>query len=172
MEEWNKEIKNCKKINKNKISKGFSKDKVIVKNINYKENSFNIIDYNYKLELDKTLGIDRKLDKKLKNGDFKIDLKIDFHGLTLEEAFNSLLYNIENAYNNNLRFLLIITGKGKGTQDGKESIKSQFTYWMKHPNISSKVIKYIEAQKKDGGSGAFYVLIKRNKVLYKNNYYP
>ena len=162
MEEWNKEIKNCKKINKNKISRGFSKNGIIVKQgENFIKNSFSVVDYDYQLELNKTLGIDRKLDKKLKNGDFKIDLKLDFHGLTLEQAFNSLLYNIENAYNNNLRFLLVITGKGKGTQEGRESIKSQFTYWMKHPNISSRVIKYTEAQKKDGGSGAFYILIKR-----------
>ena len=162
MEEWNKEIKNCKKINKNKISRGFSKNRIIVKQgENFIKNSFSVVDYDYQLELNKTLGIDRKFDKKLKNGDFKIDLKLDFHGLTLEQAFNSLLYNIENAYNNNLRFLLVITGKGKGTQEGRESIKSQFTYWMKHPNISSKVIKYTTANQKDGGSGAFYILLKK-----------
>lgn len=162
MEEWNKEIKNCKKIRKNIIINGFSKDEVIVKkNFDTEKQQFKVVDYDYQIELNKTLGIDRKLDKKLKNGNFSIDLKIDFHGLSLEEAFNSLLYNVENAYNNGLRFLLIVTGKGTRTREGKDSIKSQFTTWMKHPNISSKVIKYIEAQKKDGDSGAFYVLLKR-----------
>ena len=161
MEEWNKEIKNCKKINKNIVSKGFSKNKVIIKQEEKSiKNNFDVINYNYQLELNKTLGINRKLDKKLKNGDFTIDLKLDFHGLTLEQAFNSLLYNIESAYNNNLRFLLVVTGKGKGTQEGRDSIKSRFTHWMKHPNISSRVIKYTEAQKKDGGNGAFYILLK------------
>lgn len=161
MEEWFEEIKNCKKLTSNTIKREINKNKVPVTQHMNEEPDFCIVDYNYEIAKNSTLGIDRKLDKKLKSGNFIPDMIIDFHGMTLENAFNFLIYNIEEAYRKGLRFLLIITGKGKGTKEGKDSIKSQIEHWMKHPNISSKVVKYVDAQAKDGGKGALYVLIKK-----------
>ena len=172
-DDWLSEIKNCKKINKNIVIKNSATivtnnlmEKLNNKNNNiYKEEIIYNYDYeyNYKLEKNKSLGIDRNTDKKLKAGKIKIDLKLDFHGLTLEEAFDSLLKNIEKAYNSGLKLILVITGKGKGTKEGKESIKNLIEKWMKHPVISSRIIKYVDAQQKDGGAGAIYVLLKNKK---------
>ena len=161
MEEWFEEIKNCKKITSNTIKREINKNKVPVTQHMNEEPDFCVTDYNYEIAKNSTLGIDRKLDKKLKSGNFVPDRVIDFHGMTLEKAFDSLIYNIEKAQKEGQRFLLIITGKGRGTKEGRDSIKSKIETWMKHPNISSKVIKYVDAQPKDGGSGALYVLIKK-----------
>lgn len=163
MEEWLEEIKDCKKLKSNTVKKEINRNKVLVgRSREAQQPEFSVVDYDYKITKNSSLGIDRKLDKRLKSGNFKIEKVIDFHGLTLDEAFNSLIYNIEKAYENGIRFMLIITGKGKGTKEGCESIKSKIEEWMKHPNISSKVIKYTDAQPKDGGSGAIYVLLKKN----------
>lgn len=170
---WLNEIKNCKKINKNIVIKN-STDNItnnLIEKLNnkksYTDELKNIDEYNYdyeyKLEKDKSLGIDNNTDRKLKAGKIKIDLRLDFHGLTLEEAFDSLIKNINNAYNSGLKLILVITGKGKGTKEDRESIKNSMGKWMKHPNISSKVIKYVDAQKKDGGTGAVYILLKTKK---------
>ena len=168
--DWLNEIQNCKKINKNIIIKHSTINVTnnLMEKLNNKKNNIceteNInnynYEYNYKLEKNKSLGFDRNTDKKLKAGKINIDLRLDFHGLTLEEAFNSLVKNIEKAYNSGLKLILIITGKGRGTKEGKDSIKILIEKWMKYPIISSKVIKYVDAQQKDGGTGAIYVLLK------------
>ena len=165
--EWQKEIANCKKLSKqNKITNGFRigfdkiEREVCGGGADFVDNNLN---YDYVLKKNESLGIDRKLDKKFKNGNFVADIKIDFHGLKLDEAFNYLIDTIKYAYEKGLKFVLVITGKGYGTKSGKDSIKSQIEHWMTHPYISSRVIKYVDAQKKDGGTGAIYVLVKSNK---------
>ena len=166
-DEWQNEIVNCKKLSKqNKIVKGFksSFDKInrhINDNIDFAD--VGGLNYDYVLKKNESLGIDRKLDKKLKNGNFVADIKVDFHGLKLDEAFDGLINTIKYAYNNGLKFVLVITGKGYGTKLGKESIKSQIEHWMTHPDISARVVKYVDAQPKDGGGGAIYVLVKSRK---------
>ena len=151
--EWQKEIANCKKLSKqNKITKGFKNNfNKVNRNIdnNVDFDDVNGLNYDYVLKKNESLGIDRKLDKKFKSGNFV--------------AFNYLLDTIKYAYEKGLKFVLVITGKGYGTKSGKESIKSQIEHWMTHPDISSRVIKYVDAQKKDGGTGAIYVLVKSNK---------
>lgn len=161
------EFKNCKKIKKyNKVVKGFKENfEKRQNNVNPIEMSDNYtIPNNYKiLKKDESIGINRNMDKKLKTGKFTPDLRIDFHGLKLDEAFNSLIYNINYAYENGLKFLLIITGKGNRTADNRDSIKSQIDHWMTHYSIAPKIIKYTDAHQKDGGNGAIYVLVKSKK---------
>lgn len=172
-ENWLNEIKNCKKINKNIVIKNNRKsitDSLMEKLKNNKNHINEDVvadkfdyDYNYKLEKNESLGIDRNTDKRLKAGKIKIDLKVDFHGLTIDEAFDSLIKNVVDAYNLGMKLILVVTGKGNRTKEGRDSIKSLLGNWMKHPAISSRVIKYVDAQQKDGGSGAVYVLLKSRR---------
>ena len=166
--DWQNEIVDCKQLSKqNKITKGFksSFSKIerndCVSGIDFISNSN--LNYDYVLKKNESLGIDRKLDKKLKSGNFVADIRVDFHGLKLDEAFDYLIDTIKYAYDNGLKFVLVVTGKGYGTKLGKKSIKSQIEHWMTHPDISSRVVKYVDAQQKDGGTGAIYVLVKSNK---------
>ena len=91
-------------------------------------------------------------------------MTVDFHGMTLEEAFKQLLHQLNLSYENKLRCILLITGKGKNTKPSRESIKGNIEKWLKHQEISSKIIKYVDATNKHGGTGTIYVLLKRNKV--------
>ncbi|MDR1499011.1 MAG: Smr/MutS family protein [Rickettsiales bacterium] len=174
-EDWFNEIQSCKKLKKNDFiskSNGNVTTKLFEclknKKPNREEKNFKIVDYSYQIKKNESLGIDRKTDKKLKSGKINIDLKIDFHGLTLEKAFDILLKSVERAYDNGLRCILVITGKGKGTQINNNSIKSMIEVWMQHPNISSRVIKYTDALPCDGGTGALYVLLKRKQNNIEN----
>ncbi|MBR2141049.1 MAG: Smr/MutS family protein [Rickettsiales bacterium] len=170
---WLEETKTINKINKgNRVADIKIFKNVIVKKhqeFGVKDNEIKQINCDKVIKKGESLGIDRGLDKKLKNGDFSIDLKVDFHGMTLDEAFEHLIYVVNYAYNNGLRFLLLITGKGSGTKDGRETIKSMMEHWFIHKDIVGKVIKYVDAKHKDGGTGALYVLIKRNNN-YKSYY--
>lgn len=164
---WENEIESIKKINHNRyLDRSFKKIEIQKReNIEIIDNNFQIDvedDY-YKIEKNKTKGIDANTDKKLRLGKINIDMKIDFHGLTLDEALNSLIRNINFAYDNNFKCLLVITGKGRGTPEGKDSIKSMIEKWLAIPEISNKIIKYTDAQQKDGGTGALYILLKSRK---------
>jgi DNA-nicking Smr family endonuclease len=173
--DWEREIEYCKKLNKsNPIKRNNSLiterlfEKLKMKSeIMDEDIAIPIIDdYFYKVKKNESLGIDRNTDKKLKSGKIDIDMTIDFHGCTLNEAFGLLKNSINNAYSKDFKYLLLITGKGRGTPEGRESIKSSIENWMQDPDISSKITKYVDAKDKDGGSGALYVKMK-NKNKYR-----
>ncbi len=171
MDSWESEVAKCKKLKSNRISRkiDFDLSKIKIKRTknDYKEYN-NESDYETEdiipLAKNETRGIDRNTDKKLKNGQLKIDLTIDFHGMTLNSAFDCLLQRLNWAYEKKMRCVLLITGKGKNTKPGRESIKENIGKWLRHPKISSKIIKYVDATAKHGGTGAIYVLLKRNRV--------
>lgn len=115
-------------------------------------------DSNFILEKGKTLGIDRLSDKRLSQGKFKIDYRLDLHGSTLQQSYNKIKSLFERADLNNYKCLLIITGKGIHSTD--KTIKNSISDWFKEPFFSNRIIKYIDASLTHGGSGAIYVLLK------------
>lgn len=128
-------------------------------------NTFNINskkiykEYNFNLNKNLTLGIDRKSDKKLVNGKYKIDYKLDLHGETLDSAYNKIKRLFELSELRKYRCLLIITGKG--LHSNNKTIKNSITEWFKEAYFSNRIIKYTDANIKDGGSGAIYILLRK-----------
>ena len=137
---------------------------------------------NFLLEKDKTLGIDRKSDRKLNSGKYSIDASLDLHGLTIEQAYNKTKAFFEKSIQNNLRCILLITGKGLHSKDSysidtifeaykkniciknesfNKTIKDSMIDWLKQPFFASRIIKYTDAQKVHGGNGAIYILLKK-----------
>ncbi len=84
---------------------------------------------------------------------------LDLHGYTKEEAFNKVQESIINAYNQNIRVLLIITGKGK---NGEGVLKKIIPKYLNHATIGAYIIGMAEALPKHGGSGALYVYLRKN----------
>lgn len=165
---WHEEMQKCIPISSNKvIAKQIKKIEInnhdeLSKNNNYDITVKTTINNDFKLKKNTTQGLDANSDKKLRTGNYPIDLTIDFHGLTLDQAFDSFIYNIENSYNQGLRCLLVITGKGNRTPFGRVSIKESIEKWIKIEKISNKIIKYVDANVKHGGSGSLYVLLKKH----------
>ena len=83
--------------------------------------------------------------------------------LTLNEAFKALEKAIISAYENQNRLLLVITGKGRNSVLGSGALKRELPHWLSLSHIASKIIRASNAAPKDGGDGAFYILIKRLK---------
>ena len=177
IEYWHNEIQNCIKKNKNNtvVKKNSIDFKNIVRidnnidffaieennNYNYTANNSNVV----KIIKNESLGIDNSTIKKLKTGKYKIDKTIDFHGKTLDEAFDILIKEINIAYNKGLRCLLVITGKGLRSPENSKTIKNEINNWLNHHLIADKIITYTDAIQKDGGTGAVYILLKRNRNL-------
>jgi DNA-nicking Smr family endonuclease len=108
-------------------------------------------------------NIDRRTRTKFKRGKLPIDGRIDLHGLTLGQAHAEFTVFVNSAYTRQARCILVITGKGRGAEQvGK--IRRELPHWINDPALRSLVLAATEAQIRDGGSGAFYVLLKRKRA--------
>ena len=116
-------------------------------------------------------------DQKLPNKDnFQTEIKskktrsLDLHGKTLDEA-NQIIENfIRKSYEDKVHKLIIVTGKGLHSSNEKDPYVSKDLGILKHsiPNFLKnnvelmKLISNIsEASIEDGGSGAFYIFLKK-----------
>ena len=115
--------------------------------------------------------------EKLPNKDINIDKKItfktrsiDLHGYTLEEANKYIESFIIKSYQENINKLIVVTGKGIHSQNEKDPYVSKDLSILKYsvPEFISKnknlmnIINDIQDAKiEDGGSGAFYIYLKK-----------
>ncbi|MDF1796325.1 MAG: Smr/MutS family protein [Coxiellaceae bacterium] len=95
--------------------------------------------------------------KRLKKGDFSIEARLDLHLYTVEQAIDALHDFIDQCQAENIRFALVIHGKGHYSADGVPAIKNMLNQWLRnHPNV----LAFQSAKPKDGGTGAIYILLK------------
>lgn len=150
-------LKNISDIGKKLLSN--VKQRIKIRNEIEKDfDNFYLDTNDFVLEKDKTLGIDKLSDKKLIQGKYKIDYKLDLHGSTLDVAYNKVKSVFALADKNNFRCLLIITGKG--LHSSNKTIRESLEEWFKEPYFANRIIKYVNANKFHGGSGAVYVLLR------------
>ena len=102
-------------------------------------------------------GIDGSTQRRLTRGEILIDLRLDLHGMTAARAHNQLIQFIVSAAHQGCRCVLVITGKGSGVLNG------HVPNWLKQQRLSIHVLALAEARPIDGGSGAFYVLLRRKR---------
>jgi DNA-nicking Smr family endonuclease len=102
--------------------------------------------------------LDRRTDQKLSRGKMAIEGRLDLHGLSQEQAHLALTPFILSSQALQKRCVLIITGKGKGI------LRDQLPIWLNQSPLTNLVLKVTHAQPKDGGSGAFYVYLRRNRT--------
>ena len=107
-------------------------------------------------------GIDSSLARKFKRGKVPIENTLDMHGLKQKEAEKGLSDFINFSFNTNLRCLLVITGKGSGLE-GSGVLKKMTPHWLNSPLNREKILSFTEAKQSDGGAGALYVLLRKNK---------
>jgi len=108
-------------------------------------------------------GSDKNTFANLKKGKLPVEARLDLHGLSLGAAREAVENFIDNCWNSGKRCVLIITGKGRSSAPGNPTINSEFTTWLNSPETRGKIISFTAATAKDGGSGAFYVLLKRRR---------
>tara|TARA_B100000965_G_C19102647_1_gene545535 strand:- start:67 stop:489 length:423 start_codon:yes stop_codon:yes gene_type:complete len=120
-------------------------------------------------------------DEKLPNKDnFKKEKKrnkiksLDLHGYTLDEANKTIENFIKKSYEDNISKLVIVTGKGLHSDNEKNPYISKDLGILKHsipefirknPELMNKIYDIKEANIEDGGSGAFYIFLKKNNLF-------
>ena len=95
---------------------------------------------------------------------------LDLHGKTLDEA-NQIIKNfIRKSYEDKVHKLIIVTGKGLHSNNEKDPYVSKDLGILKHsiPNFLKNNVELMElisniseASIEDGGSGAFYIFLKK-----------
>ena len=116
-------------------------------------------------------------DEKLPNKDSKLSKKkilkikhIDLHGFTLQEANKTIKNFINNSYDNGVSKIIVVTGKGLHSDVEKDPYVSKDLSILKYSvpefiendaELEKKIIEIKDAKIEDGGSGAFYILLKK-----------
>ena len=95
----------------------------------------------------------------------------DLHGYSLEEANKEINKLIQDSYESGISKLIIVTGKGLHSKNEKNPyvskdlgiLKYSVPEYIKNNHDLMKLIKDIkDANIEDGGSGAFYIYLKKN----------
>ncbi|NNG04486.1 MAG: DNA mismatch repair protein MutS [Inquilinus sp.] len=107
-----------------------------------------------------TPGVDRRTAERLRRGRLPIEARLDLHGMTQPVAHRALNGFVTEAYRQGRRAVLVITGKGTA---GDGVLRAQVPNWLNEPEVRRKVLAIQPAQPKDGGAGALYVLLKRQR---------
>lgn len=118
----------------------------------------------------KSTETDHRTSQRLKRGKFPIEGRLDLHGKTQNEAYDSLLNFIPSAYHQGKRCVLIITGKGGRQESGASLLTSKIGIlkqktpeWLTTPPLNAYVLKIETARPNHGGEGALYVLLRRER---------
>ncbi len=111
---------------------------------------------------DKELNLEKKNIKKINT--------IDLHGYSLEEANKIITDFISDSFKKKVNKLIVVTGKGLHSKNEKNPyvskelgiLKYSVPEYIKNNKDLMKMIINIEnADNKDGGSGAFYIFLKK-----------
>ncbi len=115
---------------------------------------------------------------KVPNKDFKINKKnikenaeriIDLHGFSLENANKIVEGFINNSYQEGIKKVIVVTGKGTRSKTANNPYLSRDLSILKHSvpefiksnsSLMNKIKQISEANIEDGGSGAFYIYFK------------
>ena len=108
-------------------------------------------------------GLDKSNARKLKKGQHAIEGQLDLHGMTQEQAHVALNYFIEVSYGAGKRCVLVITGKGFKLGGSVGVLRVAVPRWLNEEPNRNRVLAFTYAIPKDGGEGALYVMLKRNR---------
>ena len=96
----------------------------------------------------------------------------DFHGFSLDKANKTIEKLIKESYRDGIRKLIIVTGKGIHSDNEKNPYTSKNLgilkyslpdYIKNNPDLMELITEIKEADLEDGGSGAFYIFLKKFK---------
>jgi DNA-nicking Smr family endonuclease len=106
-------------------------------------------------------GLDRRSAERLRRGQLRVEARLDLHGMTQDEAHRALDGFLARAQDQGKRCVLVITGKGGGERGGV--LRAAVPRWLGEAPNRGRVLATAPAQPKDGGAGALYLLLRRQR---------
>ncbi len=101
-------------------------------------------------------GLQDRVMKKLKRGEYRVEEICDLHGLRVDEAKAALRSFLAEALAHHLSCVRIIHGKGKGSGPKGPVLKIAVNMILRK---TQPVLAFVSARRVDGGTGAINVLL-------------
>lgn len=110
-------------------------------------------------------GVQYGVFRKLKQGGYALESRLDLHRLVVEEARRAVFGFINDCYENDLRTVLILHGKGERSETPAR-LKNCVAFWLRELET---VQAYCSAQPQHGGTGALYLLLRKSERSRQRN---
>ena len=113
------------------------------------------------------LAMDAKAHARMTRGKLRPDARIDLHGMIVSDAHATLMDFVRREYGAGSRLLLVITGKGRISDDlapmpvRQGVLRHQVPQWLALPPLRALVLQVRPAHLRHGGDGAYYVYLRR-----------
>ncbi|HUN56659.1 MAG TPA: Smr/MutS family protein [Candidatus Binataceae bacterium] len=109
------------------------------------------------------VGLDPRLVTRLRRGEFSVQAHIDLHGMFQADAKEKLTQFIIESVQKGLRAVLVVHGRGLRSPGGQPVLKHAAAHWLSHGVMGGYVLAFTTAQAYDGGAGAMWVLLRRER---------
>lgn len=111
--------------------------------------------------------LDARTEARLRRGKMPIEATLDLHGYNQEQAHVQLNRFVMDSYRLGRRCVLVITGKGSrsGGDAPAGILKQKLPLWLSLPPLREVTLKVFPAVQRDGGTGASYIYLKRQREL-------
>ncbi|WP_404711594.1 Smr/MutS family protein [Sphingomonas sp. MMS24-J13] len=107
--------------------------------------------------------LDGGWDRRLRRGMVLPDRTIDLHGHTLATAHDALDHALARAVADEVRVLLVVTGKPRPDDRKRGLIRANIGNWIAHSGHSSRIAAVRNAHPRHGGAGALYLIFRRKR---------
>lgn len=117
--------------------------------------------------------VDKNTALRFQRGEMPVEARLDLHGYVLAEAETALKLFVRQCWHRRARCILVITGKGGRLQAADEdwfmqgssgTIRGMAPGWLQSPDMRGMILQTAQARPKDGGKGAFYILLRRQRT--------
>lgn len=109
------------------------------------------------------VGLDTRLVRKLRAGEFARQAAVDLHGMKADEAAHEVDAFVGRAVGEGLRCVLIVHGRGRNSPGRAPVLKDRLTQWLTRGRLAKSILAFCTARGHDGGPGATYVLLRRKR---------
>ena len=114
-------------------------------------------------------GIQKRVLRQLRAGKFGVDVELDLHGLTVDEAKRRLAGFLGMCVADGYRCLHLIHGKGYRSEGDYPILKNRINLWLRqHPDV----LAFCTSRPMEGGTGAVYVLLRDKRKDHLNHLNP
>jgi DNA-nicking Smr family endonuclease len=113
------------------------------------------------------LGLDPRLLSQLRRGEFSVQAHLDLHGMIQADAKEAVTNFIVDSVRKGRRTVLIVHGRGLRSPGGLPVLKHAAAQWLSHGIAGGYVLAFATARPNDGGAGAVYALLRRQRQRAK-----
>ena len=119
------------------------------------------MEYTHEFMTGQIRGLDAKIFRKLRNGEFSVQGHLDLHGMNTDQAKLAVLDFLRRSYMEGKRCVLLIPGRGRNSPLGQGVLRQELTTWLTQAPLKRIVLAFTTALPRHGGSGAVYLLLRQ-----------